>query len=42
MYPEVDHGTDNTFECYPKREALYQDHGAGMNWLCDPEREAKC
>ena len=32
MYPEVDRGTDNTFECYPKTEALYQDHGASMNW----------
>ena len=32
MYTQVDHGTDTTFERYPKREALYQDHGASMNW----------
>ena len=37
-----DHGTDNTFKCYPKMEALYQGHEAGMNLRCDPEREAKC
>ena len=32
MYPEVDHGTDTTFECYPKKETLYQDHEANVNW----------
>ena len=36
MYTQVDHGTDNKFECYPKREALYQGHEAGMNLRCEP------
>ena len=31
MYTQVDQGTDNRLVRYPKCEALYQGHEAGMN-----------